>query len=44
MVLYMVLHELTHGLFYKIFTHEKLKFGMTLTVAYCGIPRIYTKK
>ena len=44
MVIYMVLHELTHGLFYKIFTHEKLKFGMTLTVAYCGIPTIYTKK
>ena len=44
MIIYTILHELTHGLFYKIFTHEKLKFGMTVTVAYCGIPKIYTKK
>ena len=43
-VLYIVLHELTHGLFFKIFTHEKLKFGLTLTVAYCGVPDLYVKR
>lgn len=41
---YIVLHELVHGLFYKIFTHEKLTFGLTLSVAYCGVPNLYVKK
>lgn len=44
MLLYIVLHELTHGIFYKIFTKEKLTFGLTLTVAYCGVPNLYLKK
>ena len=44
MVAYIVLHELTHGLFYKIFTREKLTFGLTLTVAFCGVPKLYNKK
>ena len=44
MIIYVVLHELTHGLFYKIFTHEKLTFGLTMTVAYCGVPNLYVKK
>ena len=44
MLLYVVLHELTHGLFYKIFTKEKLTYGFTLTVAYCGVPNLYLKK
>ena len=44
MFIYIVLHELTHGLFYKIFTHEKLTFGLTMTVAYCGVPNLYVKK
>ena len=44
MFIYMVLHELTHGIFYKIFTREKLTFGLTLTVAYCGVPNLYIKK
>lgn len=44
MVVYVVLHELTHGVFYKIFTREKLTFGLTLTVAYCGVPNLYLKK
>lgn len=43
-IIYIFLHELTHGIFYKIFTREKLTFGFTLTVAYCGIPTIYVKK
>lgn len=38
---YIVLHELTHGLVYKLLTKQKLTFGLTLTVAYCGVPNIY---
>ncbi|MBO4770637.1 MAG: hypothetical protein J5563_07660, partial [Clostridia bacterium] len=41
---YIVLHELTHGAVYKLLTREKLTFGMTLTVAFCGVPHIYVKK
>ena len=44
LILYLIMHELTHGIFYKIFTHEKLTFGLTLTVAYCGVPKIYVKR
>ena len=43
-VIYIVLHELTHGVAYKFFTKEKLKFGMSFTVADCGVPTIYLKK
>ena len=38
---YLVLHELTHGAAYKLLTHQKLTFGLTATVAYCGVPDIY---
>lgn len=41
MVVYLVLHELTHGLFYKIFTGRKLTFGISLSCAYCGVPDVY---
>ena len=41
MFLYIVLHELVHGLAYKCLTGQKLTFGMTLTVAYCGVPDIF---
>lgn len=41
MVAYIVLHELTHGAAYKLLTRQKLTFGMTLTVAYCGVPNIF---
>ena len=35
MFIYIVLHELTHGLFYKIFTHEKLEWhSWLLTVEF----------
>lgn len=44
MILYIIIHELTHGLFYNFFTKEKLKFGLKLTCAYCGVPTIYMKK
>lgn len=39
-----VLHELIHGLFYKIFTKQKLTFGITWSAAFCGVPHIYVKK
>ncbi|MBQ8772173.1 MAG: DUF3267 domain-containing protein [Clostridia bacterium] len=41
MVVYIVLHELVHGAAYKLLTKQKLTFGLTLTVAYCGVPNIY---
>ena len=41
MIVYLILHELVHGLAYKLLTHEKLKFGLTTSVAYCGVPDIY---
>ena len=44
MLLYIVLHELTHGFVYKIMTHEKLTFGLTLTAAYCGVPNLYVTR
>ncbi len=44
MLLYIVLHELTHGLVYKIMTGEKLTFGITPAAAFCGVPKIYTYK
>lgn len=42
--LYIVLHELVHGAAYKALTHQKLTFGVTLTVAFCGVPDIYTSR
>ena len=41
---YIVLHELVHGLFYKIFTKRKLTFGITWSAAFCGVPELYVKK
>ncbi len=43
-IAYVVMHELLHGLAYKIFTGEKLAFGVSLTVAFCGVPSLYIKK
>ncbi|MCR4675736.1 MAG: DUF3267 domain-containing protein [Sphaerochaetaceae bacterium] len=43
-VCYIVLHELTHGAAYKALTHQKLTFGFTFTVAFCGVPDIYTSR
>ena len=40
--LYIVLHELTHGLVYKLLTKKKLTFGFKLPSAYCGVPDVYT--
>lgn len=41
---YIVLHELVHGAAYKALTHHKLTFGLTLTVAFCGVPDVYTSR
>ena len=41
MLAYMVLHELVHGIAYKISTGERLKFGISWSCAYCGVPNIY---
>jgi hypothetical protein len=43
-IIYVILHELTHGLLYKILTKQKLTFGLTLSVAFCGVPHIYVNK
>jgi len=42
LLIYIVLHELTHGAVYKVLTHEKLKFGITWSAAFCGVPEIFT--
>ena len=44
MVIYIILHELIHGAAYKALTHQKLTFGFTLTVAFCGVPDVYTSR
>ncbi len=41
MLLYIVLHELTHGAAYKLLTRQKLTYGFTLTVAFCGVPQVW---
>ena len=41
MLLYTALHELVHGAAYKLLTGRKLKFGVSLTAAFCGVPDIY---
>lgn len=40
-IIYVVLHELTHGAVYKLMTKEKLTFGITPAAAFCGVPNIY---
>ena len=40
-IAYVVLHELLHGLVFKLMTKQKLTFGLTLAAAYCGVPNIY---
>ena len=41
LIAYIVLHELVHGIAYKYLTKQKLKFGITFSAAYCGVPDIY---
>ncbi|MBQ8145660.1 MAG: DUF3267 domain-containing protein [Clostridia bacterium] len=42
MIVYIFLHELIHGIAYKIQTGEKLTFGMSVSCAFCGVPKIFT--
>lgn len=42
MVLYVVLHEIVHGIAYKALTKQKLTFGLSWSCAFCGVPNIYT--
>lgn len=44
LILYLVLHELTHGAVYRLLTGEKLTFGIKLTCAYCGVPNVYVTR
>lgn len=41
---YLIVHELTHGLFYWLFTKQKLTFGITWSVAFCGLKEGYVNK
>lgn len=41
MLIYIILHEITHGISYKILTGEKLTFGISWSCAFCGVPNIY---
>ena len=43
-IVMIILHELIHGLFNIVFSHEKLTFGVGKGNAYCGVPDIYMKK
>lgn len=40
-IMYIFAHELTHGAAYYALTRRKLTFGISLFVAYCGVPDIY---
>lgn len=44
LIVYIVLHELTHGIVYKILTGEKLTFGLKLSCAFCGVPDVYVTR
>ncbi len=41
-LVYMVLHEIVHGICYKCMTKQKLTFGLSWSCAFCGVPNIYT--
>lgn len=42
MLVYLVLHELVHGIAYKGLTGQRLTFGISWSCAFCGMPDIYT--
>lgn len=44
LLVYFVAHELVHGIAYKVLTGRKLVFGLTLSVAFCGVPDIYVTR
>ncbi len=44
LVVYLVLHELVHGLFMKLFSDAKIRFGFTGLVAYAASDGYFHKK
>ena len=44
MFVYLVLHELTHGVVYKAMTKKKLTFGISWSCAFCGVPDAYVTR
>lgn len=44
LIVYIVLHELVHGIAYKALTKEKLTFGLSWSCAFCGVPNLYVYK
>ena len=44
MFAYLVLHELVHGIVYKLMTREKLTFGISFSCAYCGVTDVFVTK
>ncbi|WP_230267982.1 DUF3267 domain-containing protein [Allobaculum fili] len=43
-VVYIVLHELTHGIVYSLATRRKLCFGFNGMIAWCGVPNVYVNR
>lgn len=41
LTVYIVLHELVHGVAYKATTGEKLTYGLKWSCAFCGVPHIF---
>lgn len=41
MIIYIVAHELVHGIVYKSMTRRRLTFGLSWSCAFCGVPDIY---
>ncbi|MBQ3492941.1 MAG: DUF3267 domain-containing protein [Clostridia bacterium] len=44
LLIYMILHELLHGIAYKLTTGRKLTFGISWSCAFCGVPDIYVTR
>ena len=42
LILYVIAHELTHGLAYHSLTKQKLTYGISPFATFCGVPEIYT--
>lgn len=40
-IFYIVAHELVHGIVYKLYTKQKLTFGLSWSCAFCGVPNVY---
>lgn len=44
LVMCFILHELIHGLAYKVTTAQKLTFGLSWSCAFCGVPDVYVTR